>query len=382
MKQASAVNGLGAETKTMIIESAEILLPSKDIAEDLAFWTSEALGFRMNQIYPADNPAVVALSGHGLNLRLDKAATIQPGTVVRLLCRDSEERTLTSPSGTRVEIVSADTRMPQPPTRHAFATRRLKDSEAWIIGRAGMHYRDLIPDRLGGAIIASHIRIPEAGPVPDKVHYHAVGFQLIYCYEGWVRLVYEDQGPPFILLAGDCVIQPPQIRHRVLEASENLQVVEVGVPAEHMTTIDWDLELPTATRRPEREWEGQKFVHSCAKDAVWNGWRVPGFEARDTGVSVGTKGVATVRVARPDGSHQEGVVTSHDSDILFIFVLTGSCTLHGEGQGAHSLTEGDAYTLPPHHKISLTDLSRDLSLLEVSLPANFETKIHDEEKLP
>jgi len=73
------------------------------------------------------------------------------------------------------------------------------------------------------------------------VHYHTVGFQLIYCYKGWVRLVYEDQGEPFILNAGDCVTQPPQIRHRVLEASDELQVIEIGVPAEHVTTIDHEI---------------------------------------------------------------------------------------------------------------------------------------------
>ena len=73
-----------------------------------------------------------------------------------------------------------------------------------------MLYRDLIPDRLGGsAIVASHIRIPEGGPVGDSVHFHRVGFQLIFCYKGWVEVVYEDQGPPFVLRAGDCVIQGP-----------------------------------------------------------------------------------------------------------------------------------------------------------------------------
>ena len=41
-------------------------------------------------------------------------------------------------------------------------------------GRAGMVYRDLIPDRLGGAFIASHITIPEGGPVPDYVHHHDI----------------------------------------------------------------------------------------------------------------------------------------------------------------------------------------------------------------
>ncbi len=71
----------------------------------------------------------------------------------------------------------------------------LADQAPWVIGRAGMQYRDLIPTRLGGAIIASHIRIPDGGPVPDMVHFHKVGFQLIFCVKGWVDVVYEDQGP-------------------------------------------------------------------------------------------------------------------------------------------------------------------------------------------
>ena len=192
-----------------------------------------------------------------------------------------------------------------------------------------MHYRDLIPTRLGGAIIASHIRIPDPGPVPDNVHFHAVGFQLIFCISGWVRLVYEDQGPPFILTAGSCVIQPPQIRHRVLESGKDLEVVEVGVPAEHMTTIDHVMELPTKACRPEREWEGQKFVHSGVEDAIWGDWRMPGFEARDTGIGEGTKGVASVKVVRPlSGIGMDGnIVTSHDSDILF------SCKFEVESEG-------------------------------------------------
>ncbi|KAI3332853.1 RmlC-like cupin domain-containing protein [Ustulina deusta] len=372
----------------MKIESAEILLPSKGIAEDVEFWTSPSpgLGFRMDQIYPADDPQVVTLSGHGLRVRLDRSAiTTDPGTV-RLLCRGEPDspllqpRELMSPSGTRVELVSAEEPMSRPPTKHAFVACRLRDNAPWVVGRAGMHYRDLIPARLGGAIIASHIRIPDAGPVPDNVHYHDVGFQLIYCHAGWVRLVYEDQGEPFILRAGDCVIQPPQIRHRVLESSGGLEVVEVGVPAEHLTTLDHEMELPTPHHRPDREWDGQRFVHSRLADAVWGPWRVSGFEARDTGVEDGTKGVAAVRVVRPAaGEHQPAPVTSHDSDILFTFVLSGSCTLHGQGQGSQILSEGDAYTLPPGLKTCLTSCSEDLSLLEVSLPGRFNTTLHPQE---
>ena len=51
-------------------------------------------------------------------------------------------------------------------------------------GRAGMEYRDLIPDRLDGRVIASHIRIAEGGEVPDYVHYHKIKFQMIYCKAG------------------------------------------------------------------------------------------------------------------------------------------------------------------------------------------------------
>lgn len=246
-----------------------------------------------------------------------------------------------------------------------------------------MHYRDLIPTRLGGAIIASHIRIPDPGPVPDSVHYHDIGFQLIFCISGWARLVYEDQGPPFILHAGSCVIQPPQIRHQVLESGPGLQVVEIGVPAEHMTTIDHEMQLPTAEFRPDREWEGQVFVHSRSEEAVWEPWRVPGFEARDTGISKGTKGVASVKVARPQASLKKGdaVVTSHDADILFIFVLSGSVMIHSEGHDAVQVSEGDACTVPPHHKISLLDWSEGLSLLEVSLPAEFKTTVHKDTTL-
>ena len=185
-----------------------------------------------------------------------------------------------------------------------------------------------------------------------------------------MRLVYEDQGPPFILGAGDCVIQPPRIRHRVLEASENLQVIEIGVPAEHVTTVDHDMTLPTAVVNPARDFGGQIFCHSLAAEAVWAPWRLPGFEApRDTGIGAATGGVASVQVARPGGA-EAGQVTSHASDILFTFVLSGSVTLRGDGhEGAARVGEGDAFVIPPHLQTSLSDPSPDLRLLEVSLPA-------------
>lgn len=118
-----------------------------------------------------------------------------------------------------------------------------------------MEYRDLIPDRQGGRFIASHIRIPQGGPVPDYVHYHKIRFQMIFCVRGWVRLVYEDQGPPIVIEAGDAVLQPPEIRHRVLECSEGFEA-EVASPAEHETWLDHELGLPTPAVRRDRDFRG------------------------------------------------------------------------------------------------------------------------------
>ncbi|MEP4038303.1 cupin domain-containing protein [Pseudophaeobacter sp.] len=357
---------------------AEMRLPTKELRDDIPFFT-KVLGMKMDMIYPADDPSVGVFSGHGLRLRIDKAATEAPGTL-RILCDNPDgfadgQRVLTAPNGTRVEIEERHPPLVMPETVHSFVVRRLKDQAPWIIGRAGMHYRDLVPDRLGGSIIASHIRIPDGGPVPDMVHFHRVGFQLIFCIHGWVDVVYEDQGEKMRLTAGDCFIQPPEIRHRVLEASDNVQVIEIGVPAEHVTEIDHEMTLPTPHLRPEREWQGQRFVYNRAEGASWAPFRLPGFDARDTTIAENTKGVAGVQVVRPAAGDLDPVWASHDSDIHFTFVMNGAVTLEGEGRDPYPLEEGDAFVIPPGMKTRLSDASTDLELLEVSLPGVFRTSL-------
>src|SRR3954466_8708563 len=167
--------------------SAEVCLPSTDLAADLAYFT-ETLGFRLDTIYPAADPAVATMSGHGLRLRLERGCASAPGEL-RLLCRTPDAfagapRGVTAADGPRILIADAEPPLGTPRTEHAFVVRRLKDNTPWVIGRAGIRYPDLIPAAGGGSIIASHIRIPNAGPVPDMVHYHTIGFQLIFCYSG------------------------------------------------------------------------------------------------------------------------------------------------------------------------------------------------------
>lgn len=126
----------------------------------------------------------------------------------------------------------------------------------------------------------------------------------------------------------------------VLEASDHVEVIEVSVPAEYVTGIDHDTTLPTAHLRPQREWQGPKFVYN-----------------------------------RGQG---DPVCARHDTDILFTFVMEERVTLHGEGRDPYDLTAGDAFVIPPGMKTRMADPSDDIELLEVALRGLFKTELETE----
>jgi mannose-6-phosphate isomerase-like protein (cupin superfamily) len=258
-----------------------------------------------------------------------------------------------------------------PPLRPSFVVTRPGAEGAWTTGRVGMLYRDLIPGGQGGRFIASHIRIAEDGPVPDYVHFHRVRFQMIFCRRGRVRVVYEDQGPPFDLHAGDCVIQPPGIRHQVLE-SAGLEVVELTCPAEHETLADEELMLPTATEHPARQFAGQTFVRHHAATAPWSAGPVPGFSSCDLGIGAATGGLAAARVVRRDPGGGEGDTSRTvppTAELAFSFVLAGRAVLRSERHGEHGVGPDDAFVVPPGESYRLCDAADDVEVLEVTLPA-------------
>ena len=287
----------------------------------LEFYTNK-LGFRIDVILPADSPREFRLSGYGIHVRLE---------------RDADEQR---------------------------ADDRAASEDEWVTGRAGMFYRDLIPGRLDGRFIASHIRIPQGGPVPDYVHHHDVQFQMIYCYRGWVKVVYEDQGEPFVMQAGDCVLQPPHIRHRVLECSDNMEVIEVSSPAEHETFVDHDMELPTATLDSGRAFSGQRFVHHLLSESKWTACDIDAAEARESGISDATKGLANVRIVRPVSGSRE-MHLNNEAAVFFNFVLQGTANMRRQQKESLDIAHGNAFVLQGGEQAILTDCSNDLELLQV-----------------
>lgn len=331
--------------------AVELVVPCVDLDATIEHLTQQ-LGLRLASIIPADDPREAVLVGPLGQLRLRRA-------------------TVDHPRGAVIAVRPSEPELVVPPVAAHFEVSHLGDG-SWNVGRAGMHYRDLLPSRQGGRFIASHIRIPDGGPVPDSVHHHRIRFQLIYCLAGWVRVVYEDQGPSFVLDAGDCVLQPPGIRHRVLESSPGLEVVEIGCPAEHVTSIDHELTLPTARRAPAREFDGQRFVRHVAADAPWRPWRVPGFVARDTGIADATGGLGGVVVARPypnDGDARRVELAPHDAELVLWFVTSGTMRIEVAGERPVEAERATAAAVPPHAAVVVSDWSDDVELLEVTLPA-------------
>jgi quercetin dioxygenase-like cupin family protein len=63
---------------------------------------------------------------------------------------------------------------------------------------------------------------------------HQTTFQLVYVLKGWIEFEYEGQGV-VRLEAGSCVHQPPAIRHRELGHSDDIEMLEVVLPADFVT---------------------------------------------------------------------------------------------------------------------------------------------------
>jgi len=121
---------------------------------------------------------------------------------------------------------------------YKFSVNHLQTSEFRDDGlRPFFQYRDLgIRDATNGAVVAHVIRAkPDAQMHPER-HHHEVEFQMVYVLKGWVKFHYEGVGE-VTLEAGSCVHQPPGIRHTELGHSDDLELIEIVLPADFRPTV-------------------------------------------------------------------------------------------------------------------------------------------------
>jgi mannose-6-phosphate isomerase-like protein (cupin superfamily) len=101
--------------------------------------------------------------------------------------------------------------------------------------RSFFEYRDLgIKDATAGRVVAHVIRAAAGKDFASQPHRHRTTFQLVYVLRGWIEFEYEAHGI-VRLEAGSCVYQPPEIRHREIGHSEDIEMLEVALPADFET---------------------------------------------------------------------------------------------------------------------------------------------------
>jgi uncharacterized cupin superfamily protein len=96
---------------------------------------------------------------------------------------------------------------------------------------------------------------------------------------------------------------------------------------------------------------------------------------RDLGIAAATQGLATAQVIRfvPPCTDEVRQKHLHNVQFQMIYVLKGWIRTEMDGHGAHTMKAGSCWIQPPgiHHMV--LDYSDDCEVLEIVLPAEFET---------
>jgi quercetin dioxygenase-like cupin family protein len=97
---------------------------------------------------------------------------------------------------------------------------------------------------------------------------------------------------------------------------------------------------------------------------------------RDLGLAPATGGMVQAHVIRmipPFRPEEVSTPHYHDVDFQMIYVLKGWMTTDFEGEGTHTFYAGSCWIQPPKIKHTVLGYSDDCELLEIVLPADFET---------
>lgn len=124
----------------------------------------------------------------------------------------------------------------RPKQRIAISHHREEDFKADGL-RTYAKYRDLgFADATQGLAHAQVIRlIGPCNPAEvSKLHFHDLEFQMVYVLKGWVKTYMEGQGET-VMQQGSAWIQPPRIKHLIMDYSDDVELLEVVLPAEFKT---------------------------------------------------------------------------------------------------------------------------------------------------
>jgi hypothetical protein len=134
--------------------------------------------------------------------------------------------------------VSAKARLKTPrPRKQTFVASHLDEGDFKQGLRSYAKYRDLGMAAATNGLAQAHVirLIAPCDPAEvSKRHYHDVEFQMIYVLKGWIKGEYDGAGV-VTMREGSCWLQPPKIKHTVLDYSDDCELLEIIIPADFDT---------------------------------------------------------------------------------------------------------------------------------------------------
>jgi mannose-6-phosphate isomerase-like protein (cupin superfamily) len=120
----------------------------------------------------------------------------------------------------------------------------------------------------------------------------------------------------------------------------------------------------------------QKFTFSHHREEDFDAGLRSYAKYRDLGIADATSGMVRAHVIRmvpPFRPEEVSTPHYHDVEFQMVYVLKGWMTTKFEGQGKHTFRAGSCWIQPPKIKHTVLGYSDDCEVLEIILPADFET---------
>ena len=120
----------------------------------------------------------------------------------------------------------------------------------------------------------------------------------------------------------------------------------------------------------------QTFAFSHLREKDFDQGLRPYSAYRDLGFAKATGGqlqAHVIRMTKPFNAKEVAIPHYHDVEFQMVYVLKGWFRTKFEGHGAETFHAGSSWIQPPKIKHTVVGYSDDCELLEIVLPAEFDT---------
>ena len=102
--------------------------------------------------------------------------------------------------------------------------------------RSNVEYRDLgMAEASSGRIGAKHIRAIKPFEEETGWHWHDMTAHFVYVLKGWIEFRFDGIAESVTVVAGSCLSQPAGVAHNVIGQSDDLELIEINMPADYST---------------------------------------------------------------------------------------------------------------------------------------------------